>query len=137
MNFDNLSKMPLQELRVLAAQHGIKAHHKAKPETIARQIIEKVSEPKQEMKHVAEKPKEAVLNTEEQVREACRPYMAKDGFNAVFTDTTWHFSCRGSEDTGHMSVPLRIIKMKAEMVSHGARKPVMISIDGVSMMAAG
>lgn len=141
MNFENLTKLPIEELRTLAAQHGIKPHHKAKPETLAKQIIDKVVNPapkKQEMQHPAQKPAAApVINTEEQVREACKAYFSREGYEVTFTGETWHFKYAGAEDTGHMSVPLRIIRMKAESVARGARKPVTINFDGERIMAAG
>lgn len=138
MNFENLTKLPIEELRVLAAKHEIKVHHKLKSENIAKLIIDKVTNPQQELKHPAAQPKQATkVNTEEEVRQACEKFLSKEGFIATFKEDTWNFKFAGAEDSGHMSVPLRIIRMKAENVSRGARKPPMVTIDGERIMAAG
>lgn len=139
MDINNLYKLPIEELRTLAVQHGIKPHHKAKAETIAKLIIDAVTNTKTQdtMKHESQIEKgPAKINTEEEVRQACATHFAKEGFLARFDDDNWYFSCRGAEDSGHMSVPLRVIKMKAENVSRGARSPAMVSIDGEKIMAA-
>lgn len=130
------------ELVQLAISQGLpKPHHKAKPETIAELIINHVTQPPKspEMLHPAEKPQAAPakIHTPDEVREACKAYFDKPGFEAIFNeDDTWHFKCRGAEDSGHMSCALRVIKMKAETVSHGARKMVTMKFDGEEIMRA-
>lgn len=138
MNYDNLQKLELPELRTLAIQQGMTPHHRAKKDTLIRQIIEHVTQPpvKKDMKHPAEQPpKEAKLNTEADVSEAIKPFM-KEGYQAIFTEENWHFKYKGAEDCGHMSVPLRVIRMKAESVSRGARNPKMVKIDGEMVLDA-
>lgn len=143
MNFENLNKLPIEELRSLAAKQGIKVHHKMKPETLAKAIAASATEPqvnktKEQLKHTAELPKApAKINTEEEVRDVCQKFFAKEGYEAIFKDEIWHFKYNGSEDSGHMSVPLRIIRMKAENVSRGARKPITMTFDGERIFAAG
>lgn len=139
MDLSKLKELPVEKLRELAMQHGLAPHHKCKPETIANMIIEHVTTPAKapEMKHPAEKPNPALkINTEEEVREACKPFINKEGFEAIFTPETWYFRCNGAEDSGHMSTALRVIRMKAETISRGARRPVKIIFDGEPIMAA-
>lgn len=113
----------------LAISQGIaKVHPRAKCETIARQIADKISAPPvQQLKHPAEQQTAPVLpmNTEADVRRACKQYFEKEGFEAIFRDDdTWHFRYRGAEDSGHMSVLLRVIRDKAMVVAGGARRLV-------------
>lgn len=74
--------------------------------------------------------------TEEQVREAAKRYIEKEGFVANFkTDPetgarTWHFKYKGAEEAGNMDIPLRVIVMKAEGVARGARGIKAIKGDG-------
>jgi len=108
----------------LATKLGIKVHHNAKLETILMQINQQPQAFQNDaMKHVAESPVEPVhVNTPEVVNEAIAAYLAKPGFEAIYReDNTWNFKCRGAEDSGNLSIPLRIIKMKAESVSRGKR----------------
>lgn len=144
-NFDNILQLARdgkkQELLELARTQGLKVHHSCKPQTIAEAIINHVTQPvaQPQMKHPAEMPQAAPrkINTEEEVLAAIKPFM-KEGFDAKFyEDGTWHFRYKGSEDSGHMSVPLRVIRMKAESVSHGARAPKMMKAeDGAMIFAA-
>lgn len=144
MNYQELVSRDVADLRVLAAQYGIKTHHKAKAESIAKAIIEHITPKAQAnpetLKHPAEAPKPAlVIHTEEQVREAIAPYAKLDGFVVRFPgDDTWYFARKGAEEAGHMSCPLRVIRMKAETVSKGARKPFIVkNQDGADVMMAG
>lgn len=126
MNFENLKKLDINQLRELAIKQGLTPHHRSKPDTLIKAIIEHATTPAKQpqMQHPAEKKQEAPkLNTEEEVRTACAVFFQKPGFEANFTEETWHFKCKGSEDSGHLSVPMRVIKMKAESVSRGARRP--------------
>lgn len=128
MNFDELKARDVNDLRILAAKYGIKTHHRAKAETVAKQIVEFISNKPSEnsLKHPAELPAKPpmVLHTEEEVRAALGTILEKQGFAARFlSDNTWLFQCRGAEESGHMSVPLRVIRSKAESVSNGARNP--------------
>lgn len=77
------------------------------------------------MKHVAELPAQAPRhdNTKEDVLKAVEKFTAIEGFQAIFNeeDNTVHFKCKGAEECVNLSIPLRIIKMKAETVSRGRR----------------
>ena len=143
MDFDKLKDLSREELVHLAVRQGLTPHHRSKPETIIKQIIEAATTPPkpplQSMEHPAEKKMpDAAVNTEEAVREACKAFFAKPGFEAIFTPTTWHFRCRGAEDSGHMSTIMRVIRMKADTVSRGARRMVTTkNMDGHDVMMAG
>ena len=128
MNFEELKSRDVKSLRELAAQYGIRTHHKNTAETVAKLIFEFVAnQPKVEaMKHPAEMPVKAPpkMNTEAEVREAIAKQLEKPGFVAEFLpDDTWYFKYKGAEESGHMTVPLRWIKIKAEGVARGAVNP--------------
>lgn len=129
MNFDELKSRDIKELRLLAAQHGIKTGPRSKAETIAKQIVEAITitpqNVEQVLRHPAEEPRPAVnLNDEETIRETLKTIIAKPGFTIEFPgDNTCIFKCRGAEESIHMSSPLRVIKSKAEGVSRGATRP--------------
>lgn len=80
--------------------------------------------------HHAEKVVESVYHTQEEVEKAIEKFLNMDGFQARFTETDWHFSCKGASEAGNMSVPLRIIKQKAENVSRGRRGIQTLGRDG-------
>lgn len=125
----------LDELRQIAMTQGLTPHHAMKAQTVAKMILDKIANPVKQsetLKHPAEQPikKDAVPHTEDEVRKACAPYITKEGFEAKFLDDqTWHFKFKGAEDSGHMTVPLRAIRMKAEMVAQGRRVPMGVNAD--------
>lgn len=126
MNFDELKSRDVKDLRLLAGQYGIRVGGRAKAETIAKLIVEFVAnKPKDALKHVAEAQKAPMhINTEDEVRIVLKTVLEKPGFTVQFLeDNTWIFKCRGAEESGHMSVPLRVIRSKAEGVSRGASNP--------------
>lgn len=130
MNFEELKSRPLADLRILAAKYGIKTHHKAKAETVAKLIVEHITAPVKPladaMKHPAEQqPKPpAPIHTEEAVRTAIKTALEKQGFTATFHgDDTATFRCRGAEESVHLSTVMRRIVMIANSVSVGARNP--------------
>lgn len=143
MDFNELASRPLADLRTLAAQYGIPTHHRAKAETVARLIMEKVSQPPKVERTLEQAPQPVksipVMHTEDDVRKAIAAFTGKDGFIAQFLpDGTWFFAYRGAEESGHMSVPLRVIRMKAESIAKGSRKPVTVkNILGQDVMLAG
>jgi urease gamma subunit len=118
--------------RKVAEKLNIKHTDNASDENLAHQIAQQpksliakaVNEAAAELKHVAEVPKAAVYeNTPEQVMETIKAIAAKDEFKVNFPgDGTWHFAYKGAEECGNLSIPLRVIKMKAENVAKGARK---------------
>lgn len=106
-----------------ATQLGIKVHHKAKAETI-KALIEQHEMNKPQMQHPATMPREAVVhnNSADEIKEAIQRYV-KEGFVTTIDEKagTWHFAYKGAEDSGNVHMPLRVIAMKAEMVSKGRR----------------
>lgn len=121
---ESLSGKDLLELREIATKLKIKPHHNAKEATIIRQILQ---QPKayvrDAMEHVGTTPTAPVHdNTEEQVMEAIKTFVDKDGFEVEFPgDNTWIFKYKGAEESGNMSIPLRLIKQKAGFVARGRR----------------
>lgn len=143
MDFNELKSRPIADLRLLAAKYSIKTGPRSKVETIAKLIVEHITAPvktSEQLKHVAELPKSPmVVHTEEQVRQAIAAYLAKDGYLATFPgDDTVIFRYKGAEESIHLSSALRVIKMKAETVSRGARKAITVkNMDGHDVMMAG
>ena len=144
IDMGSLERMPIDQLKTLARQQGVIFRGNPSPKTLAQKIVAHVHDPSanihkkaKEMQHVSQvaEKKEAKWNTPEEIREAVKKQLDKEGFEAVFTDETWHFKFRGCEDTGHLSVPLRVIKMKAENVGYGARALPMVNIDGDRIMS--
>lgn len=124
MNFIELASRPVEDLKMLAAQYSIKVHPRAKAETIAKLIVEHVQTPARDpMQHQATKPAKPVYNnTPEEVQEAITRFTAKEGFTVEFPgDNTWIFKFKGAEESGNLSIPMRVIVMKAESVSKGKR----------------
>ena len=121
---EDLALKSPEEIRTIAETLKIKPHAAATADTMTQQIMQ---QPQAyiaaAMLHKAEMPIAATIhNTEEAVREAIKAHALVDGFEVKFPDDgTWSFKCRGSEDSGNMSIPLRVIAMKAEMVSRGRR----------------
>lgn len=129
MNINELASRDVADLRVLAAQYGIKTHPKHKAETIAKLIVEHVQNTTKNtdtMKHPAEQAAKPPMHicTEEEVNTAIAKLLEKPGFTASYPgDDTVIFRCRGAEESLHLSTVLRVIKSKAESVSRGAIAP--------------
>lgn len=82
--------------------------------------------------HVAETPKEAVYHTtKEDVLNAIKHITdAKEKFEAIFyNDNTWHFKFNGAEESGNLSIPLRVIVMKANNVAKGRKAMMSLGSD--------
>lgn len=115
----------LDGMRDLARSQGVKFHHNAGVKTLGQAVLDAITQvPAQtELKHPAAQPApvEAHIHTEAEVRERCAKWFNKEGYVAKFENDTWHFKYKGAEDSGHMSAAMRVIMMKAENVSLGAR----------------
>lgn len=131
MNIQDLPTLTLVDLRKMAAQYSIRVHPRHSAESIATMIKEQIMKPAN-MQHVAERPKAPThISTENEVNEAIKGFVEKKGLEVVYPgDDTCIFKCKGAEESVHLSTPLRVIKMKAETVSHGARKPRVVKFDG-------
>lgn len=128
MNADTLKTKTRAELLEICANLNIKAHHKAKDETLIERILSQpVAYQNEAMRPAADRIAPDHDNTPDQVLEAIKTYAAKDGFKANFNEdqSTWHFSYRGREDSGTLKMPMKVIVMKAEQVSRGALHPPM------------
>lgn len=142
IDLSKLDALPIEEVRVLAGQMGIQAHHKTGKEKLVNMIKEAALTPakpqvEQSMEHVAAKPVEPVItNTPEMVLEAIKDITdKKPDFQALFpNDGTWIFKCKGAEESGNLSIPLRVIKMKAQSVSRGRMAPQSINHMGFDNM---
>jgi hypothetical protein len=71
-----------------------------------------------------------LFNTPAEVETAIDRFLKVDGFEARITEQEWHFRCKGAEEAGNMSVPLRVIVNKAESVSRGRRGIKSMGRDG-------
>jgi lysophospholipase L1-like esterase len=115
---EDLSTKTRDELVAIAKKLNIKVHHMAKPETIINQIN---NQPKafvaDAMLHPAQmQAPESVNNTKEAILNAVQQYVDK-GLEVTFNpDMTWTFSFKGYQESGHASVPLRVISQRAEYV---------------------
>lgn len=115
-----------QELEVIrnkARALGIKPHPRAKKETILAQINQQPIAMKRDvMRHEAEAPATPEMtNSEEDVRTAIAQHLEKDGYKATFPgDNTVILEYKGAQESCNLSIPLRVIKMKAETVARGA-----------------
>lgn len=140
MIYDELIKHPIEELRVLAAQHNIKTHPRQKVETIAKALIEHLTAKPVKAQPKVEAPKALlVVHTEEQVRELLAALLAKDSFTADFPgDNTVTFKCRGAEECIHLSSTANRIKSRATIVARGAlRMFTKKNTDGADVMMVG
>lgn len=137
MNFDTLKTQSPEQLAEIAAKCGVKFHPRAKPETILKniaadpdKIIKQIMETvllapqnkQPEMQHKAtEQQKPVYLHSQEDIEELIAHIKAKvPQFEATYPgDGTVIFRCKGAEESCNMSIPPRIILMKAETVSRG------------------
>ncbi len=104
MNVDALKAMSRPELVEFAGKQGVRVHHKAKPAAAAP------------VKPVDHNTAEAVEAAIKHIKDA-RPEFVSS-YNA--TDNSWTFKYRGAEECGNLSIPLRIIVIKATNVARGA-----------------
>lgn len=127
MNHAQLQGKNVDELREIAKALKIKPHPRAKADTLISQILQQpVAYQNKAMEHKAQETAKPVHNnTPEMVLDAIKVFAAKEGFVADFPDDgTWVFKYKGAEDSGNLSIPLRLIKQKAESVSRGRRAPI-------------
>lgn len=61
----------------------------------------------------------------EEIKESASKHKSK-GLSVAFTDDCWHVSCKGTEDSGHLSMDIKLIENKMNVVSRGAIKPRII-----------
>lgn len=136
MNVNNLSDLSRDQLLELAGKQGLSVHHKAKPETIIKQIVDHMLTPQQPqvnqppLEHYDPRlapKKEPVFNTPEQVEEAIAHIKAaQPKFEALYNreERTVLFRCLGAEECHNLSVPLRVLVQKASMIKRGRIAPI-------------
>lgn len=135
MNFDNLKKLSREQLVEVAGKQGIPVHHKAKPETIIKQILDHTLVPQKpqvaaEAEYIdprLKSVKEPIYNTKEQVEAMLSKIRAtKPEFESHYDDEARSvtFRYKGAEDCHNLSVPLHWLKVKADIVARGRIAPM-------------
>lgn len=131
MNFNNLKSLSREQLVELAGKQGLSVHHKAKPETIIKQIMDNALVPQKPQ--VAEEyadprlksERQPVFNTQEQVEAALAPIKAQQpAFETIYAGQTVTFRCRGAEECHNLSTPLHWLVKRANLIKVGARRPI-------------
>lgn len=133
--YDNLSAKPIEELRDLARKSGLTPHPKAKPETLARQITEKVATPNPQAQQKHPVRVADPLNSEDDVRELLSAWPSV--MVQFHGDDTFTMTCRGAVESMHMTSKPKTIRTKAAIISRGALRPVEMDMDGTKIMRAG
>jgi hypothetical protein len=140
MDFNQLKALPREQLVATAQKLRLQVHHKAKAETIAKQIWEKTY-PNVTSKQPAEDAyidprlattKQDVYLTVAQVEEAVAPvkkeqplfetkYYDLDGFEVKDTEDARvvKFSCLGAVESHNMTTAQRILRQKANLMKRG------------------
>lgn len=137
---ENLKAMDLEQLRAFADTQGVQVHWKAKPETIIKQIIDKVANPvktdapkvrEEEITQLTAKrlkdAEESAANTPDMIEDAIASIKAKlPEFKSEYNcdENTWTFSYKGATDCGNIAIPMRRILRQAQIVSRGRIAPV-------------
>ena len=125
MTREDIQDKTIEELRALCLKLNIKAHPRAGAETLIGKILQQPKAFKAaalDDQPVSDDPTVVPFLTEQEVMDGVAAYASKDGFEVKFPgDGTWIFKCKGAEDSGSLSMPLRVIKIKAEVVSRGRR----------------
>jgi hypothetical protein len=127
---DTLKTMERPQLMELAGKLDIKVHHKAKDETVRKQILEQVaSRQMAKTEEPAPKPVAPVFNhTEEEILQAIGDLATKEGFNVKFPkDNTVIFTYRGISESVNMSIPMHVIVRQAKMAAKVKMAPAMVN----------
>jgi len=130
MDVSKLGQMSREELLNLARTQGLKVHHKSKPETIIKAIMDSL-QPQRPQKAIVQEaaPAEArVSNTPEQVEAALAKLKESNArFESSYNaeENTWHFAWRSArgvvmlDESGNLDIPLRTIIRIANKVAKG------------------
>lgn len=131
IDIQSIRDLPLEQLRMLAAQHNIPVHHRTGADKIADLIINAITHPMVEQAAQQPEPtkqqQKMILQNEEATRKIIAPFM-KDGFDVKFPgDDTVIMTYNGAQESIHLSSsPTRIAEC-ARSVSRGARKPFVMN----------
>ncbi len=123
MMIEKLEAMTRDQLVELAMQQGLpKPHHKTKPESIIKVIMDSVTHPATPKQAEAVVKKEAVFMTKQEIETMIAPIKARvPNFQTIYDNenrcVTFRFN--GAEDCMSMSVAPRWMYEKARMVSRG------------------
>lgn len=133
MMIDKLKAMSRDELVNLAATQGVQVHHKSKPETIIKAIVDKINNPPVVAQEATKSvKKEPVFSTPEQVEEAIADIKQNNpNFRAIYDEESRSvtFQCNGAEDSVTLSLDLKrndhwpCIYKKAKLVARGRLAP--------------
>lgn len=116
--FDTLKSKPVEELRTLAIKSGLKPHPRAKPETLARQIVEATA-PKPTQQQAPVTREAPHMHSEEEIRSMLAPYK---NISVSFPDDGTFIMTNGKAvESMHMtSVPAVILGPKhAALINRG------------------
>jgi len=129
-----LEALPIEQLKAMhISLLGTEPHHKAGTTKIATDILMAQQSPRtatQQIKPVVIKP---VYFTKEQIEANVSDFVQR-GLSVQVDDETWTFRNGKAIDSGHVSVPLSVQRMSAEMLMQ-ARFPAKIKIDGEEVLA--
>ena len=139
IDFSKLKDMSQAELRTLAQTQGIVVHHKCAPETIRKMIMDSFEPQPKPQEAQPEKVAQPVIElTEADVGELLKDYLAKPDFTLTFpNDGSVIMSCKGAVESIHLTSNPRLIKVRAEIVSKGQRRPLALNHHFDSMITNG
>ena len=121
----NLKNLNKNELLKIAAQHGCLVDKRHSEDTIIQEIISKVEAKPMRSKEIKESVEilEPQYSSVDEVESAIAHIKERaPEFKATYdeNDRTVHFKCRGAEECHNLSVPLKKLVARAEVVSRGA-----------------
>jgi hypothetical protein len=139
IDFSKLADMSQAELRTLAQSQGIVVHHKCAPETIRKMIMDSFEpQPKVQEVQVEKVTQPVVEMSEADTRELLKDYLIKPDFTLTFpNDGSVVMSYRGAVESIHLTSNQRLIKVRAEIVSKGQRRPLALNQHFDSMITNG
>lgn len=125
----SLAEKTRDELFEIAKKLELKPHHMLGKEKLL-DLINCQQESRIEAASKPEEKAEIIVHSKDDILDALKPYL-ENGMSVEFPgDDTWVISCKGAEDSGHMSTPLRLIKQKAQFVVKGRRSLPSLGHDG-------
>ena len=132
-----LKLKPLAELQAMYAQVlGTKPHHMKKAESLAVDILKarpQIATQTVEIEQPKPAKKEApAWCTESEVRDALAQYIAR-GAVLTFADDCWQIKYGVASDSGHMSMPLKVIVRKVTTLLN-SRLPAVDTTDGTVLL---
>lgn len=134
VTLEYLKTRELSELQALYEQYvGSKPHHARKHESLALELIQVMPQEQQEPEVIEAELIPVEYNSHEAIRQKLKPYTDR-GLNLQFDGDVWTIKNGMAMDSGHVSVPLRLIEVKASLIMK-ARYPAKVKIDGQEVLA--